>query len=132
MWLDDLSGMKRRIAILWRVDCRAAGKFGDRKFVGSGVRQIRSGCGPGYRTFSRQGNPELRNMTALLGTLGLRLVVQPIRRCASAPFHSVLVAGGRPDFLRGRSCAAVLFGFLATAAGIGIVPANFEFGRDRC
>jgi probable addiction module antidote protein len=32
-----------------------------------------------YRTLSREGNPELRSMAALLKAMGLRLAVQPIR-----------------------------------------------------
>lgn len=31
-----------------------------------------------YRTLSKQGNPELRNLNALLRTMGLRLSVQPL------------------------------------------------------
>ena len=33
-----------------------------------------------YRTLSKQGNPELRSLTALLHALGLRLAVQPLPR----------------------------------------------------
>jgi len=32
-----------------------------------------------YKTLSGQGNPELRNLSAILETMGLRLAVQPIR-----------------------------------------------------
>jgi len=31
-----------------------------------------------YRTLSEKGNPELRSLTALLRTMGLRLAVQPL------------------------------------------------------
>jgi probable addiction module antidote protein len=33
-----------------------------------------------YRTLSRQGNPELRSMTALLKAMGMRLAVKPLER----------------------------------------------------
>ncbi len=32
-----------------------------------------------YRTLSANGNPEIRSLTAILKTMGLRLAVQPIR-----------------------------------------------------
>ena len=38
-----------------------------------------------YRTLSREGNPELRSMTALLKAMGLRLAVQPIRTSVRKP-----------------------------------------------
>lgn len=38
-----------------------------------------------YRTLSEAGNPELRSLTALLRTMGLRLAVQPL---ATSPFSS--------------------------------------------
>lgn len=39
-----------------------------------------------YRTLSPNGNPEIRSLSAVLKTLGLRLAVQP------ADHHSVMVA----------------------------------------
>jgi probable addiction module antidote protein len=33
-----------------------------------------------YRTLSKQGNPEIRSLAAVLKTMGLRLAVQPIRK----------------------------------------------------
>jgi probable addiction module antidote protein len=33
-----------------------------------------------YRTLSRQGNPEIRSLSAILKTMGLRLAVQLIRK----------------------------------------------------
>ncbi len=38
-----------------------------------------------YRTLSREGNPELRSMAALLKAMGLRLAVQPIRVSVRKP-----------------------------------------------
>ena len=32
-----------------------------------------------YRTLSAKGNPEIRSLSAILKTMGLRLAVQPIR-----------------------------------------------------
>jgi probable addiction module antidote protein len=32
-----------------------------------------------YRTLSAKGNPEIRSLSAILGTMGLRLAVQPIQ-----------------------------------------------------
>ena len=33
-----------------------------------------------YRTLSAKGNPELKSLNALLGALGLRIAIQPLRR----------------------------------------------------
>ena len=33
-----------------------------------------------YRTLSAKGNPEIRNLSAILKTMGLRLAVRPIQR----------------------------------------------------
>jgi DNA-binding phage protein len=33
-----------------------------------------------YRTLSSKGNPELKSLNALLGALGLRIAIQPLRR----------------------------------------------------
>ena len=35
-----------------------------------------------YRTLSAKGNPEIRSLTAILKTMGLRLAVQPIKQVA--------------------------------------------------
>lgn len=43
-----------------------------------------------YRTLSRQGNPELKSLTALLKAMGMRLAVQPIDS-AKADFDGTLV-----------------------------------------
>ena len=36
-----------------------------------------------YRTLSAKGNPEIRSLSAILKTMGLRLAVQPIQRPAA-------------------------------------------------
>jgi len=36
-----------------------------------------------YRTLSAKGNPEIRSLTAILKTMGLRLAVQPIQKPAT-------------------------------------------------
>ncbi len=41
-----------------------------------------------YRTLSREGNPELRSIAALLKVMGLRLAVQPIRISVRKPRSS--------------------------------------------
>jgi len=55
-WLDELSDLKGRIAVLRRVDRLARGNMGDYKFIAAGVWELRVDCGPGYRVyFGRQG-----------------------------------------------------------------------------
>lgn len=55
VWLDGLKDLKGRIAILRRIDRMAAANFGDQKFIGSGVWELRIDIGPGYRVyFGRQ------------------------------------------------------------------------------
>lgn len=36
-----------------------------------------------YRTLSRNGNPELKSLSAILGAMGLRVAIQPAGRCAA-------------------------------------------------
>jgi probable addiction module antidote protein len=43
-----------------------------------------------YKTLSAQGNPELRSLSAILATLGLRLAVQPIKTKARAKATTAL------------------------------------------
>ncbi|RCW28194.1 putative addiction module antidote protein [Ciceribacter lividus] len=38
-----------------------------------------------YRTLSEKGNPELRSLSALLRSMGLRLSVQPLEKQGSSP-----------------------------------------------
>ena len=51
VWLDGLKDLKGRIAILRRVDRMAAANFGDHKFIGNGVWELRIDIGPGYRVY---------------------------------------------------------------------------------
>lgn len=37
-----------------------------------------------YRTLSKEGNPEIRSLTAILKTMGLRLAIQPIHSLPAA------------------------------------------------
>ena len=46
-----------------------------------------------YRTLSERGNPDLRNLSALLATMGLRLAVQPIKAKAAPRRRSAHRAG---------------------------------------
>jgi len=50
-WLDALKDLKARVAILRRIDRLIPGNFGDHKFIGSGVWELRVDVGPGYRLY---------------------------------------------------------------------------------
>ena len=50
-WLDKLTNMPARIAILRRVDRLQAGNFGDCKFCRDGVWELRIDAGAGYRVY---------------------------------------------------------------------------------
>ena len=54
VWLDGLKDLKGRIAILRRIDRMAAANFGDQKFIGNGVWELRIDSGPGYRVYFSQ------------------------------------------------------------------------------
>ena len=54
VWLDGLKDLKGRIAILRRIDRMAADNFGDQKFIGNGVWELRIDSGPGYRVYFSQ------------------------------------------------------------------------------
>ena len=55
-WLDALEDLKARAIILRRIDRLRCGAFGDCKFCGEGVWELRIDSGPGYRIYyARQG-----------------------------------------------------------------------------
>ena len=50
-WFESLRDSKTRTRIQARLDRLAIGNFGDTKFVGSRVREMRIDFGPGYRVY---------------------------------------------------------------------------------
>jgi putative addiction module killer protein len=50
-WLEKLTDLTGRVAILRRVDRVAAGNFGDHRFCREGVWELRVDVGPGYRVY---------------------------------------------------------------------------------
>jgi putative addiction module killer protein len=50
-WLDELKDLRARVAILRRVDRLLADSFGDHKYLGEGVSELRVDVGPGYRVY---------------------------------------------------------------------------------
>lgn len=50
-WLEELKDIKGRAAILKRIDRVEEGLFGDHRFVGAGVWELRINYGPGYRIY---------------------------------------------------------------------------------
>ena len=67
VWLDELADIRGRIAILRRIDRLAGGNFGDHKFLGEGVSELRIDFGPGYRVYYAQ--PEQGVVLLLWGGL---------------------------------------------------------------
>lgn len=50
-WLDDLGDMRGRVAITRRMNRVEQGNFGDHKYLGDGVSELRFDVGPGYRVY---------------------------------------------------------------------------------
>jgi putative addiction module killer protein len=50
-WLDGLKDVRGRAAVLKRIDRVEEGLFGDRRYVGEGVWELRVDFGPGYRVY---------------------------------------------------------------------------------
>lgn len=50
-WIDDLRDWRGRAQILKRLNRVEEGLYGDRRFVGSGVWELRIDFGPGYRVY---------------------------------------------------------------------------------
>lgn len=50
-WLESLKDSNAQARIELRLDRLKSGQFGDCKFVGEGVMELRVDCGPGYRVY---------------------------------------------------------------------------------
>jgi len=50
-WLAEMQDLKAKVAVVRRIDRLVPGNFGDHKFVGSGVWELRIDVGPGYRLY---------------------------------------------------------------------------------
>ncbi len=50
-WLDRLKDTKAKISVVRRVERMSAGLFGDSKFLGEGVSELRIDVGAGYRVY---------------------------------------------------------------------------------
>jgi len=50
-WLGVLKDIRTRARVLARVDRLATGNFGDCKYLGSGLYELRLDFGPGYRVY---------------------------------------------------------------------------------
>lgn len=58
-WLEELKDIAGRAAILKRIDRVEEGNFGDHRFVGAGVWEIRIHFGPGYRVYYGEDGPTI-------------------------------------------------------------------------
>lgn len=58
-WIDGLKDTVGRLMIHKRLDRAADGNFGDRRFVGAGVWEMRIHYGPGYRVYYGEDGPAL-------------------------------------------------------------------------
>ena len=53
-WLEDLRDLRARARVQARIERLIGGNPGDIKPVGSGVSELRSNYGPGYRVYFKQ------------------------------------------------------------------------------
>ena len=58
-WFKGLKAVVGRKAILRRIDRVEEGNFGDHRFVGEGVWEIRIHYGPGYRVYYGEDGPKV-------------------------------------------------------------------------
>ena len=58
-WLDGLKDVKGRATILKRIDRIEEGLFGDHRFEGAGVWELRIDYGPGYRVYYGEKGPNI-------------------------------------------------------------------------
>lgn len=50
-WLDKLKDTKAKISIARRIERMSTGLFGDNKFIGDGISELRIDTGAGYRVY---------------------------------------------------------------------------------
>lgn len=50
-WLDGIADIRVRVAVLRRIDRLMVGNFGDRRFCGAGVWELRLDIGSGFRVY---------------------------------------------------------------------------------
>lgn len=50
-WLTALRDRQAKMHILRRIQCMALGNFGDHKWLGDGIAELRIDHGPGYRVY---------------------------------------------------------------------------------
>ena len=50
-WLKKLKDIKGKVAILRRIDRLKEGNFGDYKYLGNNISELRFSIGPGYRIY---------------------------------------------------------------------------------
>lgn len=58
-WFYELKDVVGRAAIKKRIDRVEEGNFGDHRFVGEGVWEIRIHIGPGYRVYYGEDGPQI-------------------------------------------------------------------------
>ncbi len=58
-WLKKLKDIKGKVTILRRIDRAKYGNFGDYKYLGDGVNELRVNFGPGYRVYFSVKNSEI-------------------------------------------------------------------------
>lgn len=58
-WFDSLKDRAGQAAILRRIERAKDGNFGDHRFVGGGVWEMRVDFGPGYRLYYGEDGPRL-------------------------------------------------------------------------
>ena len=58
-WLSKLKDIKGKVSILRRVDRMKLGNFGDYKFVGNNILELKITTGPGYRVYYTQKDDDI-------------------------------------------------------------------------
>jgi len=65
-WLKKLKDIKGKVTILRRIDRAKYGNFGDYKYLGDGVNELRVNFGPGYRVYFSVKNSEIIILSQIL------------------------------------------------------------------